>query len=232
QTANRYEELLKIQGVSQQEYDLIRLAVNNIQADIDVVRSNLIRTEIRAPFSGTLGLRMVSPGAFVSPSTIITTIRQNNQLKIDFTVPERYTTKINRGQKVKFSSEGDSKTYWAIVIAKESGLNELNRSLVVRALVENNDGNLLPGKFAKVTIDFAPDTNAIMIPSQAVIPLARNKQVAVYNDGKVIFKDVETGARDSSRVEILSGLNPGDTIITTGLMSLKPNAKVVLSKVN
>lgn len=231
QTASRYEELLKIQGVSQQEYDLITLNINNIQADMDVVKSNIQRTEIRAPFSGTLGLRMISPGAYVSPATTITTIRQNSQLKIDFTIPEKFTSAIQNGQKVKFTSEGIAKTFTARVMAMESGLNEQNRSLIVRALVEDNDGQLLPGKFAKVVIDFAPDTNAIMIPSQSVIPLAKKKQVAVFHGGIVVFKDVETGSRDSSRVEILSGLIPGDTIITTGLMSLKPNAKVILSKV-
>lgn len=232
QTAARYESLLKIQGVSQQEYDLIKLDINNTRADMDVVKSNIIRTEIRAPFSGLLGLRMVSPGAYVSPSTIITTIRQNDQLKIDFTVPERYISQLHNGLVVNFTSEGNQKMYQAKIIATESGVDESNRSLLVRALVENNDGHLLPGRFAKVVIHFAPDTNAIMIPSQAVIPMARNKQVAVYNGGIAVFKDVETGVRDSSRVEILSGLNPGDTIITTGLMSLKPNGKVVLSTVN
>lgn len=232
QTADRYESLLKIQGVSQQEYDLIKLEINNIRADMDVVNSNIIRTEIRAPFSGTLGLRMVSPGAYVSPTTIITTIRQNNQLKIDFTVPERFITQMLAGQTVNFTAEGNPTTYQAKVIATESGVNEANRSLNVRALVQNNDGKILPGAFAKVNIEFAPDTNAIMIPSQAVIPQARGKQVAVYNGGIVIFKDVETGMRDSSRIEITKGLNPGDTIITTGLMSLKPKTKVQLGKIN
>jgi len=232
QTAGRYEELLKIQGVSRQEYDLIKLDLNNIRADIDVVKSNIVRTEIRAPFTGTLGLRMVSPGAYVSPASIITSIRQNNQLKIDFTVPEKYISQLHDGLTVNFTSEGNPKTYEAKIIATESGVDESNRSLQVRALVQNNDGNLLPGRFAKVVINFTPDTNAIMIPSQAVIPMARNKQVAVYRGGIVKFTEVETGVRDSSNVEIVSGLNPGDTVITTGLMSLKPDAKVELSKVH
>ena len=211
---------------------MIRLDINNIRADMEVVQSNIIRTEIRAPFSGTLGLRMVSPGAYVSPATVITTLRQNNQLKIDFTVPERFTSQILSGQKVNFTAEGNPTTYEAKVIATESGVDEANRSLNVRALVQNNDGKLLPGAFAKVNISFAPDTNAIMIPSQAVIPQVRGKQVAVYSGGVVLFKDVETGMRDSSRIEITKGLEQGDTIITTGLMSLKPNAKVQLAKIN
>ena len=94
QTAKRYEELLKINGVSQQEYDLIVLQSNNIRADIDIVRSNIMRTEIKAPFSGTLGLKMVSPGAYVSPQSVITTIRHKSMLKLDFTLPEKCTSKL------------------------------------------------------------------------------------------------------------------------------------------
>ncbi len=229
QTAKRYEELLKINGVSQQEYDLIVLQSGNIRADIEIVQSNIMRTEIRAPFSGTLGLRMVSPGAYISPQTVLTTIRQNNELKLDFTLPERFISQLKPGQVVNFTSEGNSKTYNARVIATESGVSEDNRSLQVRAIVINNDSKLLPGAFAKVKISFEPDPNAIMIPSQAVIPQARGKQVVVYNNGEVAFTDVITGIRDSARVQVTSGLKAGDTIITTGLMGLKPKGKVILN---
>lgn len=231
QTAKRYAELLKINGVSQQEYDLIVLQSNNIKADMDIVRSNIMRTEIKAPFSGTLGLRMISPGAYVSPQTTLTTIRQNSQLKLDFTLPEQFTSKLRPSQVVSFSSEGNPKTYNAKVIATESGMSEDNRSLQVRALVVNNDGKLLPGAFAKVKLGFEPDPNAIMIPSQAIIPQARGKQVVLYNGGNISFVDVLTGLRDSSNVQVTNGLKVGDTIITTGLMGLRPGGKVVLNKV-
>lgn len=231
QTAKRYEELLKINGVSQQEYDMIVLQSNNLKADMEIVRSNIMRTEIKAPFSGTLGLKMVSPGAYVSPQTIITTIRQKNMVKLDFTLPEKFTSRLQPGQVVSFTTEGNNKTYQAKVIATESGMQEDNRSLMVRSLVINNDNNLLPGAFAKVKLGFAPDPDAIMIPSQAIIPQARGKQVVLYNGGNIKFVPVETGLRDSSLVQVTKGLQPGDTIITTGLMSLKPNGKVVLNKV-
>ncbi|RYY72224.1 MAG: efflux RND transporter periplasmic adaptor subunit [Chitinophagaceae bacterium] len=231
QTAKRYEELLKIQGVSQQEYDLAKLDISNVQADMAIVRSNIMRTEIRAPFSGTLGLKMISPGAYVTPATVITTIRQTSQLKLDYTLPERYSGKVKIGQLISFTSEGNNKVYNAKILATESGVSEENRSLVVRAMVTNNDGKLLPGQFVKVQTNFDPDPNAIMIPSQAVIPQARGKQVAVLSNGVADFRDVETGARDSANVQIVSGLKVGDTIITTGLMSLKPKGKVQIGKV-
>ena len=231
QTAKRYEELLKINGVSQQEYDMIALQSNNIRADMAIVQSNIMRTEIRAPFAGTLGLKMVSPGAYVTPQTVLTTIRQNSQLKLDFTLPEKFTSQLQPGQLVSFTSEGNAKVYNAKIVATESGISEASRSLSIRALVVNNDGKLLPGSFATVNIGFEPDPNAIMIPSQAIIPQARGKKVAVYRGGMVSFDDVTTGQRDSAMVQITNGLKVGDTIITTGLMSLKPNTKVVLGKV-
>lgn len=231
QTANRYQELLKIQGVSQQEYDLAKLEISNLQADMAIIRSNIMRTEIRAPFSGTLGLKNISPGAYVTPATIITTIRQNSQLKLDYTLPERYSSKVKIGQLISFTSEGNNKVYNAKILATESGVSEDNRSLMIRAMVTNNDGKLLPGQFVKVQTNFDPDPNAIMIPSQAVIPQARGKKVAVYTNGIADFRDVETGARDSANVQIVSGLKVGDTIITTGLMSLKPKGKVQLGKI-
>lgn len=231
QTAKRYEELLKINGVSQQEYDMIALQSNNIRADMSIVQSNIMRTQVRAPFSGTLGLKLVSPGAYLTPASVITTIRQNSQLKLDFTLPEKFTTQLRPGQLVSFTSEGNDKVYNAKITATESGISEDSRSLRVRATVINNDKDLLPGAFAKVKIGFEPDPNAIMIPSQAIVPQARGKKVVVYRGGNIFFEDVVTGVRDSSMVQVTSGLKVGDTIITTGLMSLKPNGKVVLNKV-
>lgn len=231
QTVRRYEELLKIQGVSQQEYDLAKLQISNLQADMAIVRSNIMRTEIRAPFSGTLGLKQVSPGAYVTPATVLTSIRQNSVLKLDYTLPERYSNKISIGKLISFVKEGSGKVYNAKIIATESGVSEENRSLNVRAQVIDNDGSILPGQFVKVRTNFDPDPNAIMVPSQAIIPQARGKKVAVYRNGVADFVDVTTGARDSANVQVIAGLKVGDTIITTGLMSLKPNGKVMLGKV-
>ncbi|RYE13986.1 MAG: efflux RND transporter periplasmic adaptor subunit [Sphingobacteriales bacterium] len=202
-----------------------------MNADINIVRSNIMRTEIRAPFSGTLGLKNISPGAFVTPQTVITTIRQNSQLKLDFTLPGKYSNKVKIGQLIGFTSEGNTNSYNARIIATESGVSEDNRSLLVRSLITNNDGKLWPGQFVKVKTTFDPDPDAIMVPSQAIIPQARGKKVAVYRNGVASFEDVVTGARDSSRVQVTNGLKVGDTIITTGLMSLKPNAKVKLNTI-
>jgi len=232
QTAKRMEELLKIGGVSQQEYDLSSLEVNTIRADMEIVRTNITRTEIRAPYSGTLGLKNISSGAYITPQITITTIRQNDQLKLDFVLPERFTGTMKPGQSVEFTVEGNPKKYTARVIAAESGLVENTRSQSIRAQVTNNDGKLLPGVFAKVVSDFNTDPNALIVPTQAILPQARGKKVIVYRGGLAKFTDVTTGIRDSSLIQITSGLKVGDTIITTGLMSLKPDAQVEINKIN
>jgi len=232
QTTSRYAELLKINGVSQQEFDLSQLQINNIKADMAIVRSNIQRTELRAPFSGTLGLKMVSSGAYITPASVVTSIRDNQQHKIEFNVPERYIEKIRIGQILDFTTVGMNKKYQATIDASEFGVTEENRSLKIHANVINGDKDLLPGAFVGISVRFDPDTTALMIPSQAVLPQARGKKVARLINGSVAFSNVETGMRDSAMVQITSGLSVGDTIILTGLMGLKPDTKVNVSIIN
>ncbi len=231
QNEKRSEQLLKIQGISQQDYDASLLNVNNIKADIEITMAGITKTEIRAPFSGRLGLKLVSAGAYVNPATTLTSITQLNQMKIDFTVPEKYSPQIKIGQPLFFVIEGSNKTYTAKVAATESNISETTRSLQVRAAVQGEPADLIPGKFAKVTLNFQPDTNALIIPSQAIIPQARGKKVYLYENGKAKFIDVTTGTRDSANVQILTGLKTGDTVLVTGLLSLKPDSKVILGKI-
>lgn len=230
-TEERQMQLLKIQGISQQDYDLSLLQVNNLKADIDIIRTSIGKTEIRAPFSGKLGLKNISPGAYVTPASVIAVVNQTDQLKLDFTVPEKYTGQIKTGQIVSFSYEGSDKRYNAKVIATESSVAENTRSLMVRSIVQNKDAGLLPGAFAKVQLSFDPNPNAILIPTQAVIPQARGKKVILYNGGVAKFVDVTTGSRDSSRVQVLSGVKAGDTVVVTGLLSVRPDAKIGIGRI-
>lgn len=230
-TEERQMQLLKIQGISQQDYDLSLLQVNNLKADIDIIRTSIGKTEIRAPFSGKLGLKNISPGAYVTPASVIAVVNQTDQLKLDFTVPEKYTGQIKIGQIVSFSYEGSDKRYNAKVIATESSVAENTRSLMVRSIVQNKDQGLLPGAFAKVQLSFDPDPNAILIPTQAVIPQARGKKVILFNGGVAKFVDVTTGSRDSSRVQVLSGVKAGDTVVVTGLLSVRPETKIDISRI-
>ena len=230
-TEERQKELLKINGISQQDYDLSMLEVNNLKADIELTKVNIGKTEIHAPFDGRLGLRNVSAGAYVSPLTLLTTISQVNQLKIEFSIPEKYSSQVNNGANLNFNIDGTAKTYAATVVATESKVEENSRSLRVRAVVKGLDKFLVPGTFAKVKFILGRNSQALMVPTQAIIPQARNKQVIVYRGGKVLFATVTTGVRDSSLIQVVTGLNAGDTVITTGLMFLKPESQVQLSKI-
>lgn len=228
---SRSEQLLKIQGISRQDYEAVALQVTNVNADLAVINTQIEKTNIRAPFSGKVGLRMVSLGAYVSPTSVIGTISQTSQMKLDFTVPERYINQVSFGKFVNFKVDGIDKTYAARVMATESNITQDTRTLQVRASVQGSAAGLVPGNFAKVTLSFEPDPDAIVIPTQAIIPQARGKKVYLYNNGVAKFVDVTTGVRDSANVQITSGLKAGDTILVTGLLALKPDARVMLGKV-
>jgi len=230
QTEDRQSQLLKIQGISQQEYDLSLLQVNNLKADIDIVREAVRKTEIRAPFNGKLGLKNISQGAFVTSATIVTTISQVSQLKLQFNVPEKYGSLLRNGQTVNFTIDGSTKTFPANVMASEVQMDENTRSLAIRALVKNLDPVLIPGVFAKVKIVLGRNEDAIMIPTIVVQPLGRQKLVYLYKGGKSVPANITTGVRDSSNVQVLTGLKIGDTVITTGLLFLRPNGDVKLKK--
>lgn len=231
QTEDRQAQLLKIQGISQQEYDLSLLQVSNLKADIDIIHEAIRKTEIRAPFSGKLGLKNISEGAYVTSATIVTTISQVSLLKIQFNVPEKYGSELRTGQSINFTVDGSAKTYTANIIAAEVKMDENTRSLAIRAIVKNADASLIPGVFAKVRIVLGKNENAIMIPTIVVQPLGRKKLVYLYKGGKSMPADITTGIRDSSNVQVLTGLNIGDTVITTGLLFLRPGADVKLKKI-
>jgi membrane fusion protein (multidrug efflux system) len=231
QNQNRSAQLLKIGGISRQDYENTELTTSNARADLEVLNTSILKTEIRAPFSGKLGLRMVSLGAYVNNATVITTISQMNQMRIDFTVPEKYTSQVKNGDIVNFTVPGSARNYAAKVIATESNISQNTRTLQVRAAVLGNQADLVPGGFAKVALNFQPDPNSIVVPSQAIIPEARGKKIFIYSGGIAKYVDVTTGLRDSVNVQVTSGVKAGDTVLVSGLMALKPNAKVKIGRI-
>jgi membrane fusion protein (multidrug efflux system) len=230
-TEERNRELVKINAISQQDYDLSNLNVENLKADMESTRIAISKTEIRAPYKGTLGLRNISLGSYISPSDIVTTIRQVDQLKLEFSIPEKYAKEIGKGYSVKFRLDGGEKDHKAKVIATENSVDQSTRTLKVRAQVAELHRELVPGVFARVNLQLGKDDKALLVPTQAVIPNIRNKQVIVFRKDSALFTVVETGIRDSAYIQILSGIKPGDTVITSGLMAIRPNTKVKITKV-
>ena len=231
QTVVRYASLLKINGVSQQDYDLTELAVNNIKADINIIQTNIEKTQLKAPFNGKIGLRSISIGAYVTPQTVIGTLRKLSQLKLEFTVPEKYSIKMQPGNQVHFTLENNNTSYSAKIIATENNISVDTRSLMVKAIVEKGDTQLIAGAFTKVQIPLGKNNAALMIPSQAIIPKARNKEVIVFRNGIADNQVVTTGTRDSANIEIVTGLKVGDTVLISGLLTVKPGTKVQLNKI-
>lgn len=229
-TEQRLGELLKVKGVSQQEYDLAVLQTQTIRADMQLLQVNLSKTELRAPYDGVLGLRRISPGAYVTPATAITTLRSASALKLDFAVPEKYSQQLRIGQGLEFTVEGSAQKRTAKVQATEQRITEGSRDLQVRALVSDSKG-LLPGAFAEVSLALGNKAEALLIPSQAVIPQARDKKVILCKDGKAKFVLVKTGVRQAGMIEIIEGIQPGDTVCTTGMLFLRPDSGVTFSKV-
>lgn len=230
-TEERERELLKINGISQQDYDLSLLQVNNIKADIELTKVAIYKTEIRAPYSGRIGLRNISLGAYVTPSNIITSISQVSMKKISFSIPEKYSSSIRPNMNVEFTIAGSNDTFTASVLASETTIESETRNLRVLATVRDGNNVLVPGSFAKVKLIMGTNNAAVSIPSMAIIPSARSKQVILYRDSLPVFVDVTTGIRNEDNVQITSGINVGDTLVTTGLLFIRKDSKLKLVKI-
>jgi membrane fusion protein, multidrug efflux system len=230
-TVQRLKQLLAINGIGAQEYDNALIQFNNIIADMELVQTQISKTEIRAPFSGVIGLKSVSNGAYVSPATAIARLQQIDPLKIDFTIPQKYFSSIRKNDQVTFAVDGSDETFAGKVFAIEPRIEEATRTIKIRAQVQNQKAKLFPGAFAKVDLGLKMIDSALMVPTQCIIPEARNKKVIVVKNGKAEFVKVETGVRSESYIQITSGVEAGDTLVATGLMYIKPNAPVIVTKV-
>jgi len=230
-TETRLKQLLAISGIGQQEYDNAVTQLNNIKADIDLTQAQISKTEVRAPFNGVVGLKKISTGAYVSTATPIATLQQIDPLKIDFTIPEKYSSSVSKGDLIKFMVEGTTETFTAKVFAIEPRIDEATRSIKVRAFVSNSKTKLFPGAFAKIDLGLKSVEGALMVPTQCIIPEARNKKLIVVRDGIAKFVVVETGVRSETYIQITSGVQPDDTIVATALMYVKPDAGVKVVKV-
>ena len=230
-TKGRQDELLAINGISRQEYDNTVTQVASIDADIAYNEAQLRRLQIHAPFDGIIGLRNVSLGAIVSSSTLITTIQQVHPLKLDFPVPDQYRSAVKVGAVFYFTVSGLRDTLKAKVAAIQPASDAVTRTVTIRGIAPNPDARLIPGAFANVYFPLSENTQAIVIPSQCIIPTTKDRQVAIVKGGKAELVTVTTGMRMVSDVEILHGLQPGDTVMTTGIMQVKPGMEVKITKV-
>ncbi len=228
----RQKKLLQTGGVSQQIYDASVNELNARKADVALYNAQIEKTEIRAPFDGIVGLRKISEGAYVTTSTDIASMQEIDPIKIDFSVPEKYSSFVNVGDKISFTISGNTKIYTGRVYAIEPKIDEATRTLHIRALCPNASKEIHPGSFADVTLILKEITNALMVPTQAIIPILKGQKVYLYKSGKVAESVVQTGIRTDTMVQITDGVSQMDTVITTGILQIAPGMPVTISGTN
>ncbi len=217
----RAKLLLEKEAISQEEYDVARSDYRSAQAQTQLIKAQIGKTSVRAPFSGKIGLRSISPGTYITPSVLVAKLVNISQLKITFSIPEKYATQVNMNSVLSFKVAGSTQSYNAKVYAIEPEVEIATRTLKVRAIAENRDGKLLPGTFANVELPLDIIKNAIVIPTEAIVPVQNGKKVFISANGMAKEVMVETATRTDATILVLSGLKAGDTVLTSGVMSLK-----------
>lgn len=220
-TEERQKDLLVINGISKQDYELSQNQLLTILADIDLVKSNLSKTRIEVPFDGIIGLKTVSTGAFLASNTRIASIQSINPIKLEFAIPERYRSMISDTTSINFTTESSEGIFKGKIYAFEPKIDLQTRSVLVRALCSNDQLKLFPGAFVHVEIPLKKIEKAILIPTQALIPELKGQKVFITKNGKAEKVAVETGIRNDSTIQIKAGLTEGDTVLITGLMQMR-----------
>ncbi len=229
---NRSKQLLEKGAISQEEYDTSLADLQSLKAQTQLIRAQLAKTAIYAPFSGKIGLRSVSVGEYLTPASVIANLSSINPLKISFAVPEKYIGQVKLNSEITFTTDGFNKTFSGRIFAIEPGINTQTRTLQIKALVPNADNELRPGSFARIKLALSTAKDVLLIPNQAIIPVLEGKTVYVSKGGKAQQVNVEAGTRTAEYIVITSGLKVGDTVLTTGAMALKPDAAVKVTVVN
>ena len=226
----RQRSLLSRDAISQESYDQAVTELQSLEADIQLLEARIAETELRAPFDGVIGLRHVSEGAFANPNTQIARLIKNDPLKIEFAIPERYAGEINVGFPLSFVLDGNPDTHIARVYAVDPKVDVRTRNITVRARYNNPGARIKPGRFVSIQLELAEIDDALAIPTEALIPEMDGDRVFVYRSGKAESVEVTTGLRTEDLIQITSGLQPGDTLITTGILQLRQGMQVIIDK--
>lgn len=224
----RQRSLLEKDAVSRETYDQIATELQSIEADIKLIEVRIAETELRAPFAGTIGLRLLSEGSYATPATKIVRLVKTSPLKIEFAIPERYAREVKPGFPIEFKIDGNNEVYKASVYAVEPKIDINTRTIGVRALYANKYEELKPGRFASISMRLSQINNTIAIPTEAIIPEMEGEKVFVYRSGKAVSVKVSTGLRTESSIQIQEGLAFGDTLLTSGTLQLREGMPVVL----
>jgi membrane fusion protein (multidrug efflux system) len=222
----RVAQLLKMGVARQEEYDMALNDLHIQDAEIELTEAQIAKTEIRAPFDGVVGLRYVSEGAYVTAATRVATLQRLERLKVDFSVPEKYATRVRVGSPIQLTVAGGDRRFGGAIYAIDPRIDSTTRTVLIRAVCPNPQSRLFPGAFASVTLKLGELDNAVLVPATAVVPGLNAKTVFVVKDGKAELRTVITGTRLEDRVQILAGLEPGEVVVTSGVLQLSPGQNV------
>ena len=227
----RQGTLLEKDAISQETYQTVTTELEKLKADIDLIESRIAQTELRAPFSGVIGLRQVSVGAYASPAVIVSKLTKISPLKLEFSMNENQVSQIPPGAKITFTVANDLTTYEAEVYAVESQLDPKTLTLKARARYANPGGKLKPGISASIQTLISEIPDAIVIPSISSITEMGRDIAYIYKNGQAQEVEITKGYRTASSVQVLSGLSAGDTLLTTGVMQLRNGLPVKISEI-
>jgi membrane fusion protein (multidrug efflux system) len=223
----RAEELRSSQLVPESEFERLRARRDADKAALDAAESRLARRTVRAPFAGRVGLRRVSVGSTVSPSTVITTLDDTDPMKLDFDVPETALGRLAKGLPiVARSAAWPDSTFRGRVDAVDTRVDPVSRTVTVRAVVPNRRGLLRPGMFLAITLT-RRDIQALVVPEQAIVPeQSRQFVLVVGKNGIVERREIRPGRRRPGQVEILAGLSAGELVVAEGTQKARPGETV------
>jgi len=227
----RQQTLLEKDAISQETYQSVFTQLETLKAEIELVKARIRQTELRAPFSGMIGLRQVSEGAYASPTVVVSNLTKISPLKIEFSLTENFVNLVKPGTEISFTVENDLEVYNAAVYAVESRLDMQTLNLFARARYANPDGRIKPGQSAKIEIKIEQKENAIVIPSISSVKEMGRDIAYIYENGKAKEVEIITGIRTSSSVEVIDGLTMGDTLLTTGVMQLRSGLPVRIDRI-
>ena len=225
---SRKKQLLDSEAGTLEAYEQAVSQVEQLEAQIKAMDVKIAKGRITAPFSGVAGLREISKGAYITPSDRITTLAQVDPLKVEFAVDQQFAHKVKKGQKFTIVPATDSLNVPEIngeVYAKAPMINEQTKMLTVRGIVKDQEG-LVPGGFVNIKYNMGVSANSIKVPTAAIVAVMDGQIVWKFDNGKAKQVKVNVGTRSSEYIQVFGDLSANDTVITTGLLGMKPGKLV------
>ena len=228
----RMRQLLEKEAISREEYEIALTTLNTTLSDIKEREARVAKYKLYAPFDGVIGLRQVSEGSYITSSNLVVNIYSINPIKVEFSIPGKYSAMVHKGDSVVFTIEASEEKFIGIIYAVEPRIDPLTRTLPIRAICNNDHEFLIPGQFVNIDYTLSVIPNAILVPSEAVIPEMNSHKIFIYRNGVVTEQKIGIGLRTDEDVQVTSGLNPGDTVITTGILQAREGMPVSITKIN